>query len=236
LETSEVELSVVMPVYREAEVLPGVLDAWSKTLGEAGIDYELRAYDDGSPDESLAILRDRAADDPRLVVGSHANQGHGPTILRGYREARGRFVLQVDSDGELPAAPFLELWRGHEDLDFGIGVRAYGARAAVRRLVSAVARWSVRLFFGPGLRDPNCPYRLMRRAWLERALAHLPERAFAPNVLLSGLAVREGVRLRELPLAANARRAGTSSLGGVRLWRGAWRAFRETLAVARGGS
>ncbi len=221
-----------MPVYREAQVLAAVLETWSKTLGEAGIDYELRVYDDGSPDESLTILREREAEDPRLVVASHANRGHGPTILQGYREARGRFVFQVDSDGELPAGPFLDLWRAREDFDFAIAVRDHGERAAVRRLVSVLARWSVRLLFGPGLRDPNCPYRLMRRTWLGSALARIPEAAFAPNILLAGLAVRDGVRLRERAVRAGRRQAGTSSLGGAVLWRGAWRAFRETLAVA----
>jgi glycosyltransferase involved in cell wall biosynthesis len=232
--TSEPELSVVMPVYREAEILPAVLDAWSAALGRAGIDYELRAYDDGSPDGSLALLRERAAADPRLIVTSHSNVGHGPTLLRGYREARGLWVLQIDSDGELPPEPFLELWKAREGLDFGLGVRAYERRRAARRLVSLLARLTVLVAFGPGLRDPNAPYRLMRVRWLRDALRRLPERAFAPNVLLAGLAIRDGIRLREVLVPARPRRTGASSLGGAALWRGAWQSLRETLRIAQG--
>ena len=232
--TSEPDLSVVMPVYREAAILPAVLAAWSAALDGAGIDYELRAYDDGSPDESLALLRERAAADPRLIVASHANVGHGPTLLRGYGEARARWVLQIDSDDELPPEPFLELWKGREALDFGVAVRAFGRRRADRRALSLLARLVVRAAFGPGLRDPNAPYRLMRGSWLRDALRRLPEQAFAPNVLLAGLAIRDGIRLREVPVAARPRRTGVSSLGGSALWRGAWRSLRETLGVARG--
>lgn len=221
-----------MPVFREAAILPEVLEAWSDLLHGAGIDYELRAYDDGSPDDSLAVLRRHAAKDPRLRVASHGNRGHGPTVLRGYREARGRFVFQVDSDHELPPEPFLELWRHRESVDLALGVRSFGERAAARRLVSTMARLAVRVLFGPGVQDPNCPYRLMRRSWLEGALASIPADAFAPNVLLSGLAIRSGARIRELPVTSRPRQAGAPSLVRLGLWRGAWRAFRDTRRVA----
>jgi glycosyltransferase involved in cell wall biosynthesis len=201
----------------------------------AGIDYELRAYDDGSPDDSLALLRERAAADPRLIVTSHSNVGHGPTLLRGYREARGRWLLQIDSDGELPSEPFLELWKGREGFDFGLGVRAYERRRASRRLVSLLARLTIRVAFGRGLRDPNAPYRLMRGSWLRDALRRIPESSFAPNVLLAGLAIRDRIRVREVLVPARPRRAGASSLGGAALWRGAWRSLYETLRVAQGG-
>jgi glycosyltransferase involved in cell wall biosynthesis len=222
-----------MPVYREAPILPAVLADWSATLRAAGLDYELRAYDDGSPDDSLARLREHAARDPRLVVSSHANAGHGPTLLRGYREARGRWVFQVDSDGELPSAPFLELWAQREAFDFGIGVRRFERRSPLRRLLSRAARVVVRVAFGRGLRDPNAPYRLVRASWLRGALDRVPDGAFAPNLLLAGLALRDGVRVRELPVPARPRPAGTSSLRRVALARAAVRALRETLRVAR---
>jgi glycosyltransferase involved in cell wall biosynthesis len=209
-----------------------VLGAWCAALERAGIDYELRAYDDGSPDESLSLLRERAAATPRLRVASHANVGHGPTLLRGYREARGRWVLQIDSDDELPPEPFLELWKTRDTFDFGVGVRVFEERRAVRRVMSLLARLAVRVAFGPGLRDPNAPYRLMRTSWLRSVLPSLPEQPFAPNLLLAGLASRGGVRLREVPVAARPRRTGASSLGGAALWRGAWRSFRQTLQVA----
>jgi dolichol-phosphate mannosyltransferase len=223
-----------MPVYREADSLPAVLDDWSSLLAGAGIDYEMRAYDDGSPDASLALLLEHAARDPRLVVRSHPNRGHGLTILRGYREARGRFVLQVDSDDEIAAEPFLALWHERDALDFGVGARSFERRAAARRLVSGIARLTVRTLFGPGIRDPNCPYRLMRRDWLRGALARLPDGAFAPNILLAGLAIRDGLRVRELCVVSRGRRTGAPSLGHFSLWRGAWLAFRDTLRVARG--
>src|SRR4051812_48649922 len=100
------QLSVVMPVYNEAEAIGPVLDAWANELSRLGIDYELRVYNDGSKDRTLEILQQKAQTLPRLVVGTHENRGHGPTILRGYGEARGEWVFQVDSDDEMPADHF----------------------------------------------------------------------------------------------------------------------------------
>ena len=58
------ELSIVMPVYNEAEALEGVVAEWVAMLDDEAIDYELRIYDDGSRDGTAEILRRLAADNP----------------------------------------------------------------------------------------------------------------------------------------------------------------------------
>ena len=82
-------LTLVMPVYNEAAAIGGVVRSWAAELDRLGIDYEMRVYDDGSRDQSAAVLEQLSNEVPRLLVTRHSNRGHGPTILRGYREARG---------------------------------------------------------------------------------------------------------------------------------------------------
>src|SRR5262249_56214122 len=103
---SRPELSIVMPVYNEAAVIGDVVTSWLRELERLGIGYEFLAYDDGSRDESGRILERLGERVPGLVVSSQANAGHGSTILRGYREARGDWVFQVDSDDEIGPANF----------------------------------------------------------------------------------------------------------------------------------
>jgi glycosyltransferase involved in cell wall biosynthesis len=224
---------VVLPVFCEAERIEGVLDSWRAVLERLDIDHVLCVYDDGSWDGTKEILERLARQHARVDVRRHENRGHGPTILEGYERARGEWVLQIDGDGEIAPEHLGAFWAQREGYDFLVGCREGAVRPTPRRLTSLVSRVVVRFLFGGELRDVNCPYRLMRAAPLKRLLPRVPADAFAPNVILSGLAVREGLRVREVPVPVLETPGRRSSLGGARLWRGAWRSLLETARVAR---
>ena len=171
---------------------------------------------------------------PRLTVVHQPNRGHGPTIRRGYEEARGEWVFQVDSDDEMSAASFPDVWE-RRDADLVLGYRVGRDSPRVRRIITAVSRWTVRVLFGTGVRDVNTPYRLYRRSLLARLLPLLPPDAFAPNVILTGLALRSGARVVEVGVPHRGRRSGTASLARLRLLRAAARSFIQTARVATAG-
>lgn len=227
------QLSVVVPAYDEEGAIAGVVRGWAAMLDRLGVAYEIRVYDDGSRDGTAAVLDALAREVPALVVVHQENRGHGPTVLRGYREARGAWIFQVDGDDELPPDAFPTLWALRNDADLVLGIRTGRVQPIGRRIVSAVSRLAVRLLFGRGVHDVNVPYRLHRRAVLEGLLPLVPDDTFAPNVALTGLAVRQGLVIREVPVLHRPRRTGTSSFGRLSMWRSAARALRETLSIAR---
>jgi glycosyltransferase involved in cell wall biosynthesis len=229
---TEAELTVVVPVYNEEAAIAGVLASWTAELERLGIDHRLAVYDDGSVDGTPAILAGLVERNPRLSIVRQANRGHGPTILRGYREAGTPWIQQVDSDGEMAAAHFATLWHERERYDFLVGDRQDRESPLVRRLVSAGSRAAVHLMIGNGVRDVNSPYRLMRRETLVPLLDLLPEDAFAPNTLLSGLAARAGLRIFERPVPHEGRRTGRGSLNAARLVGGVTRSFADTVSTA----
>jgi len=229
---TETELTVVVPVYNEEAAIAAVLGSWIAELERLGIDHRLAVYDDGSVDGTPGILAGLAERNPRLSIVRQANRGHGPTILRGYREARSPWVFQVDSDGEMSAAHFAPFWHERERYDFLVGDRQDRESALVRRMVSAGSRAAVHLMIGNGVRDVNAPYRLMRRETLVPLLDLVPEDAFAPNTLLSGLAARGGLRILERPVPHEGRRTGRGSLNAARLLSGVTRSFADTVATA----
>ena len=195
---SGLELSVVMPVYNEAGAVGGVVRSWVTELDRLQIRYEFLLYDDGSRDETATVLRQLALTSPPLVVKSHLNMGHGPTIMAGYRDATGEWVFQVDSDDEMSPDSFERLWSRRADFDLLLGCRKDRQSPLARRIISAGSRAVVGAVFGRGIRDVNTPYRLIRRSALTVLLPRIPSRAFAPNVIMAGLAVRERLRIDEI--------------------------------------
>jgi glycosyltransferase involved in cell wall biosynthesis len=228
------ELVVVMPVYNESACIAGVLKSWMRELDGLGVDYRILVLNDGSRDDTAEILQ-QFASDPRLEIVHKANEGHGPTVLQGYRRAveEGAWVFQCDSDDEMQAGSFVKLWRQKTDADAVFAVRMGRRQGAARWLITRMSRWTVRMLFRGGVADVNVPFRLMRAAWLKRAIAGLPDRTFAPNVIVSGRLAQAGAHLVNVPVPHRMRRTGSVSIVKWRLWRGAAESWWQTVQAAR---
>ncbi|MDE6291298.1 MAG: glycosyltransferase [Muribaculaceae bacterium] len=87
-------LTYITPVYNTADFLHDCLGS----IAGAGPDTECVVVDDGSSDSSPAIIREFVGRDPRFRTVSQANRGLSAARNRGLAEARGRYVLFVDSD------------------------------------------------------------------------------------------------------------------------------------------
>ncbi len=185
-----------------------------------------------SRESTTNLLSQVARDRPRLVVKRHANMGHGPTISKGYREATGVWVFQVDSDDEMTPASFEQLWTCRADYDLVLGCRKDRHARLARRIISGGSRAIVSILFGQGLWDVNTPYRLIRRSALVTMLPRIPDRAFAPNVIMAGLAVRDRLRIHQIWVPHQPGREGTGSIVGWRQWKTAVRCAIETASVA----
>lgn len=227
------DLTIVTPAFNEALSLPALTTEWTSLLNAAGISFIWRIYDDGSKDETAKTIADLAARHPELCAIHQSNQGHGPTILRGYDEARTAWVFQLDADGEMPPEYFLPLWQQREAYDLLLGVRQVRTSNMARRALSFGARKALAVFFGASVADANTPYRLMRRSACAPLWSIIPRQTFAPNVILSGLAMRHQLRILEVPIVWRARTAGQSTLKIRRLLKIAWRCFMETRRAAR---
>src|SRR3954451_19262676 len=99
-----VELSVVIPVRNEAACLADLHRELTQTLAAWGRPYEIIVVDDGSTDDSFAILARLQALDPHLrVIRFRRNFGQTAAFSAGFDHARGRII--VTSDGGLQDGP-----------------------------------------------------------------------------------------------------------------------------------
>jgi len=188
-ESIDAELVVVMPIYNEAANIAPVISAWSATLRQSGVSFQIVALDDGSRDETHRILLELETQNPELIcVVSKPNAGHGSTCRIGYDIAinsAAKWVLQIDSDGQCDPKYFVEFWAKREHADCVFGMRTSRDDGVPRILTSAICRLGSSLICGRDLKDANVPYRLMRRETVRRALEHIPPNFNIHNVALT---------------------------------------------------
>ncbi|MGI9622390.1 MAG: glycosyltransferase family 2 protein [Acidimicrobiales bacterium] len=228
------ELTVIMPVYNEEASLPGCAASWLAELDQLGIDYRLLLIDDGSSDGTAGVLADLEPND-RVLAVSKSNEGHGPTILAGYRLGvrTSDWVFQVDSDDEIPANAFPDVWQARDGVDAVFGIRTGRDQSIDRRFISLTAAMTSRLLFRSRVTDVNVPYRLIRSEALAPILDALPDDTFAPNVVISGALGRNEAGFAEVEVPHEHRQAGEVSIVGWGAMRAAARSFGQTVRLVR---
>lgn len=230
-------VAIVMPVYNEEGAIAGVLQEWVAMLDALpDVRYEIHVYNDGSKDGTARILGEVGAKYAgRVIVHNKANSGHGPTILLGYCENAPGFdwLFQIDSDGEIGPEKFPDLWNHRAANDFLIGWRQNRYSPLPRKVISFISRLTVRIFYGAGVFDVNCPFRLMRATMVRPFLPTIPADTFAPNVILSGLASHARWRIYEAPVLFHERQTGEVSIKKWKLLKAAWKSFVQTVAFSR---
>ncbi|MFG3686548.1 glycosyltransferase family 2 protein [Micromonospora sp. NPDC047740] len=191
----EPALSVVVPMFNEAAVLPllaarlrGVLDG----LGEA---YEVVAVDDGSTDGTAAGLAALRAGWPELrVLRLRRNSGHQAALVAGLLRARGGYVVSIDADLQDPPEVIVEMLRRAraDRLDVVYGVRADRSRdSRFKRWTAAGYYRLVRHLVGAQMPAQAGDFRLLSRAVVE-ALRALPERSPVLRLVVPWLGFASG--------------------------------------------
>jgi dolichol-phosphate mannosyltransferase len=232
--SAEYEVAVVMPVHNEQGCIRQVLMSWCDMFRASGIHFVMLVIDDGSRDATAQILQEFAGDD-RIRVSSQANRGHGPTILAGYRTAMelAEWVFQCDSDDEILADSFRDLWAVRGQMDAVLGYRQDRRQRLQRRVISFASRATVDLLFGQGVMDVNTPFRLLRASALRKILPCIPPDTFAPNVILAGALIVMRMRICNVPVPHHRRRSGRVSIARWKLWKAAIRSFWQTVCCSR---
>src|SRR3984893_3355550 len=206
-----VELSVVIPVFNEAASLEELLRELTGTLDAWGRSYEIIVVDDGSTDQSFAILARLQAIDPRLrVIRFRRNFGQTAAFSAGFAHARGSLI--VTSDGDLQNDPrdipamVGELERGY---DIVCGWRRARKDAFLSRLVpSMLANGLLSWVTGLRLHDYGCSLKVFRADVVKPLKLYGEMHRFIPAI-----ASEQGVAIAESVVNHRPRRHGRSKYG-----------------------
>jgi dolichol-phosphate mannosyltransferase len=213
--TGRLLLSVVIPCYNEQEVIAKTHARLIQVLGNrSDLDLEIVYVDDGSRDQTGAILHAFAERDPRVCVVSLArNFGHQPALSAGLQYASGDVVAAMDSDLQDPPEvipQMLDKWREGFDVVYGVrrkrkeGLLKRTAYSGFYRVFGLLADIEVNLDSGD--------FALMDRRVVD-VINSLPEK----NRFLRGLRAWAGFRHTPLEYERAARGAGQTKYSFRRL-------------------
>jgi glycosyltransferase involved in cell wall biosynthesis len=201
-----VQLSVVVPAYREGPRIYENLRRLLNELDQLDTDYEVVVVSDGNTDATAAEA-ERVGSDRIKVLQYPVNRGKGFALSHGVDESTGLLVTFIDADMELNPAEiknFIELL-GEQHADIVIGSKRH-RRSRVhyplfRRLQSFAYQLLIRLLFDVGVRDTQTGLKLFRREVLADVLPMLAVKQFAFDLELLVVARHLGyTRVVEAPI------------------------------------
>ncbi len=216
---AEPDVSIVVPIYNEVDNLPDLVDRIDQALRPTGRAFELIAVDDGSRDDSAAMLTRLAADRPWLrPVLLARNYGQSSALQAGFDRVRGRYVVTLDADLQndpLDIPAMLERLDRDDDVDMISGWRQQRQdKALSRRLPSVIANRLISRSTGVHLHDYGCALKAYRREIIDRIRLYGELHRFIPS-----LARDAGAHIAEMPVRHHARTRGVSKYGIDRTFR-----------------
>ena len=158
----------VLPAYNEEANIEDVVRQWHpvcERINKEGDIAKLVIANDGSKDNTFAIMQQLQAKYPLLEPLDKPNSGHGATVLYLYRYAidnGGEYIFQTDSDGQTISEEFWQMWEHRHEFDFQIGSRGGRQDGASRVFVTKTLRFVVWLMFHVWVKDANTPFRLLK--------------------------------------------------------------------------
>ena len=209
--TTAVGVSVVVPCRNEAENVRVLVSRVRVALDAAAVGdggYEIVVVDDGSSDDTLAVLREESAHDPRVrYVSLSRGFGKESAVLAGLREARGDVVVLMDGDLQHPPEvlpEMLDMLRS-TGCDQVVGVRDRTGETRLRRLASRGYHSIASRNTGVALRPGHGDFRAVTRRVVEAVLSMGEVNRFS-----RGLFAWVGFDIRELPYSDAERLHGSS--------------------------
>jgi glycosyltransferase involved in cell wall biosynthesis len=229
------KIAFLVPAYNEAATIRGVLEA----IDALGVDRQIVVVDDGSTDDTAAIVRAYAETSEGILLLQQANQGKGAALRAGIPHLEGDIAVIQDADMEYDPAEVPHLV---DPIAQGVADVVYGSRLSGGRAQRAYMFWHLMgnrflsllagVLFNTTLSDMETGYKAFRLEILKSL--PLTERSFGIEPEITGWICRRHLRIYEVPISYYGR---TYAEGKNITWRDGFRAvwvlFRVRVARKR---
>ncbi len=215
------KLTIVVPVYNEAEALPKLLPALAETIQQ--YNWPIILVNDGSSDDSAIILNQFANENPLATIVAHkVNRGYGGALKSGLAIAKTKYVVTFDSDGQHRAVDIATLLSHciENDADLVIGSRQEQSTEEYYRYrmlgaYRSIGKWLIyafaRLLIPVKIVDINSGFKLYKTTLVQQYLNLCPN-TIAFTFVIPMLFASQRHRVLELPVSMHQRQGGVSTV------------------------
>lgn len=200
------DLCVVVPAYNEADSIEESLQRLHDTLRtEFPGTFQIVLVDDGSRDPTAELARGLQLENVEIIE-SAGNLGKGAALRRGFLQARGSVIAQIDADLDLHPESLISLLEilASTDVDIVVGSKVHPNSIVtyprLRRVQSSVYRLLVRLLFGLRISDTQTGVKVFRREVIDAVGPKLQVDGFTADLEMLAWASRLGYSLSEGPI------------------------------------
>ncbi len=219
------DISVIVPLYNEAESLPELTQQLREVLNRMGGNYEVLLIDDGSTDNSFQILNNIHRQNRRMkVVRFRRNYGKSAALSVGFAHASGTYVITMDADLQDDPQEIPNLVRKlKEGFDLVSGWKKIRFDPLfTKNLPSKFFNFVTSIMTGIKLHDFNCGLKGYRNEVVKEVKVYGELHRFIP-----ALACWSGFRVSEIPVVHRKRKYGKTKFGPGRFFKG----FLDLLTV-----
>jgi glycosyltransferase involved in cell wall biosynthesis len=210
---SPVRYSIAIPLYNERDSIMPLYQRLKEAMESLGKPFECVFVDDGSADDSVALLREIALVDSRItVVGLRQNAGKSQALSAAFSVARGDFIITMDGDLQHDPADiprFVE--KLEQGFDIVCGRRTRRSEGWIQRISNRFANWVLAGLTGLSIHDWGGGFKAYRRS----LVSDIPIYGELQR-LIPVLALRRGARVCEIPITIAPRVHGASKYGVIR--------------------
>ncbi len=208
------QVSIVLPVYEEEKTIENVIVEIADTLASSKFTFEIVVVEDGSKDQSLAILRQLQRRIPgKIRIAHHLyNKGYGAALRTGIRISHGDIVVCMDADGQHTAKSIPEMVALIPQYDMVIGYRTENYlgswyRNLGNRIYNRFASWLAHF----KIMDLTSGFRVMRRDAVTHFLPLYPS-GFSASLTVTLAFLKAGYNLTYFPIHVHPRAGGRSKV------------------------
>lgn len=222
------ELSIFFPFWNEEENLETVVSKAIPVAQKIADKWEIIMVDDGSSDKTLEIMQKLSAKDQRLVIVSHKiNRGYGAALKSGFENAKYKYVVFNDGDGQFDFSEIDKFIPKIENADMVIGFRKKRLDHPFRHILMILLKIWDFIFFDFRFKDIDCGFKLFRKEAIQKISPLHSEGAMITTEILAK-AKKAHLKILEVEVHHFPRIYGDQSGGNLRV---ILRAVKESLLL-----